>query len=137
MTVQEKTGFCTLCRSRCGSIYTVENDRLISARPAAGHSTGKAMCTKGKAAPELVHNPHRLLHPMRRTRPKGDPDPGWQRISWDEALDEVAQRLGELRRLHGAEAVAFGVTTPSGTPLCDSIEWVERFIRIFGSPNTC
>ena len=137
MTVQEKTGFCTLCRSRCGSIYTVEDDRLIGARPAAGHPTGKAMCTKGKAAPELVHNPHRLLYPMRRTRPKGDPDPGWQRISWEEALDEVAQRLGEVRRLHGAETVAFGVTTPSGTPLCDSIEWIERFIRIFGSPNTC
>lgn len=137
MTVQEKAGFCTLCRSRCGSIYTVENDRLISARPATGHPTGKAMCTKGKAAPELVHNPNRLLYPMRRTRPKHDPDPGWQRISWEEALSEVAQRLGEVRRLHGAEAVAFGVTTPSGTPLCDSIEWIERFIRLFGSPNIC
>jgi len=137
MAIEEKKGFCTLCRSRCGTVNTVENDCLIGVRPDSGHPTGKAMCTKGKAAPELVHNPHRILHPMRRTRPKGDPDPGWQRISWDEALDEVAQRLGEVRRTHGAEAVAFGVTTPSGTPLCDSIEWIERFIRIFGSPNTC
>lgn len=137
MTVEEKIGFCTLCRSRCGSINTVENDRLISVRPASEHPTGKAMCTKGKAAPELVHNPHRLLYPMRRTRPKGDPDPGWQRIGWEQALDEVAHRLDEVRKRHGAEAVAFGVTTPSGTPLCDSIEWIERFIRLFGSPNTC
>jgi len=137
MTVEEKIGFCTLCRSRCGSINTVEDDRLISVRPAAGHPTGKAMCTKGKAAPELVHSPRRLMHPMRRTRPKGDPDPGWRRISWEEALDEVAARLGQIKQRHGAEAVAFGVTTPSGTPLCDSIEWIERFIRLFGSPNTC
>ncbi len=73
---------------------------------------------------------------MRRTRPKGDADPGWVRISWDEALAETANRLRQIRRESGAEAVAFGVTTPSGTPMCDSIEWVERFIRLFGSPNT-
>jgi len=137
MTVEEKIGFCTLCRSRCGSINTVDNDRLISVRPAAGHPTGKAMCTKGKAAPELVHNPRRILHPMRRTRPKTEANPGWERISWDEAMGEVAQRLGRVRREHGAESVAFGVTTPSGTPLCDSIEWIQRFIRLFGSPNSC
>lgn len=137
MPPEEKIGFCTLCRSRCGSISLVHNDRLISVRPATGHPTGKAMCTKGKAAPELVHNPRRVLHPMRRTRPKGDADPGWTRISWDEALDEVAKRLGGIRDESGAQAVAFGVSTPSGTPLCDSIEWVERFIRLFGSPNIC
>ena len=137
MTVEEKTGFCTLCRSRCGTINLVEDDRLISVRPAVDHPTGKAMCTKGKAAPEPVHNPRRILHPMRRTRPKGDADPGWARISWEEALGEVAGQLGRIRDESGAEAVAFGVSTPSGTPLCDSIDWIERFIRLFGSPNIC
>lgn len=137
MTIEEKVGFCTLCRSHCGSINVVENDSLVSVRPDTGHPTGKAMCTKGKAAPELVHNPRRIFHPMRRTRPKGDADPGWVRISWDEALDEVARQLNRIRNESGAEAVAFGVTSPSGTPLCDSIEWIERFIRLFGSPNTC
>ncbi|MFK5073572.1 molybdopterin-dependent oxidoreductase, partial [Klebsiella pneumoniae] len=42
---------------------------------------------------------------------------------------------GAIRAESGAEAVAFGVTTPSGTPMVDSFEWVERFIRGFGSPN--
>ncbi|MGH6884678.1 MAG: molybdopterin-dependent oxidoreductase, partial [Geminicoccales bacterium] len=56
-------------------------------------------------------------------------------ISWDQALSEIAQRLGAIRAAHGAEAVAFAVTTPSGTPMVDSIEWVERFVRCFGSPN--
>src|SRR5439155_4859565 len=45
------------------------------------------LCVKGRAAPELVYAADRLLHPLRRTRPKGDPDPGWVRISWDEALE--------------------------------------------------
>jgi len=35
---------------------------------------------KGRAAPELVHHPERLLHPLRRTTPKGSVEPGWQRI---------------------------------------------------------
>ena len=72
---------------------------------------------------------------MRRTAPRGAADPGWIEISWDEALDEIAGRLGDIRKLSGAEAVAFAVTTPSGTPMVDSFEWVERFIRCFGSPN--
>ncbi len=130
-------GYCTLCRSRCGTLNTVRDRQLISVRPDASHPTGSAMCMKGRAAPELVHSPHRLRHPMRRTNPKNAADPGWQRISWDEALTEVASRLAAIRDESGAEAVAFAVTTPSGTPLSDSIDWIERFVRYFGSPNIC
>ena len=137
MKVEEKPGYCTLCRSRCGTLNTVHGDALISVRPDPSHPTGQAMCMKGRAAPELVHSPHRLRHPMRRTRPKGDADPGWVRIGWDEALAETAARLSAIRAESGAEAVAFAVTTPSGTPLSDSIDWIERFVRLFGSPNIC
>lgn len=128
-------GYCTLCRSRCGTLNTVGDDALLRVEPDTTHPTGKAMCMKGRAAPELVHSPHRVLYPMRRTTPKSDPDPGWQRISWEQALTEVAQKLASIRDQSGAHAVAFGVTTPSGTPLSDSIDWIERFIRSFGSPN--
>lgn len=136
MPAIEKKGYCTLCRSRCGTVNVVEDHRLVEVRPDPEHPNGRAMCMKGRAAPELVHSPHRLMHPMKRTRPKTDPDPGWVRIGWDEALDTVADRLGTIRRTEGAEAVAFAVTTPSGTPLSDSIDWIERFVRSFGSPNT-
>lgn len=136
MVQEVKSGFCTLCRSRCGTLNRVENDALIAVEPDPSHPNGAAMCRKGKAAPELVHHPDRLTTPLRRTAPKGAADPGWQRISWDEALTEIAHRLGDIRRESGAHAVAFGVTTPSGTPLSDSIDWIERFVRVFGSPNT-
>ena len=63
---------------------------LVALEPDPSHPTGQALCVKGKAAPELVHHPERLLHPLRRTNPKGAPDPGWEPISWDEALDLVA-----------------------------------------------
>ena len=71
----------------------VEDGRLVAVEPDPSHPTGQALCAKGRAAPELVYHPERLLYPMRRTRPKGDPDPGWQRISWDEALDLTATTL--------------------------------------------
>lgn len=135
MTTREIPGYCTLCRSRCGALYTVEGERLLAARPNPAHPTGKALCPKGRAAPEIVHDPRRPTRPLRRTRPKGDPDPGWVEISWEEALAETAERLGAIRAESGAESVAFAVTTPSGTPIVDSIEWIERFVRLFGSPN--
>lgn len=129
-------GYCALCRSRCGCISVVRDGRLVAVEPDPEHPTGKALCAKGRAAPELVHAPDRLLHPMRRTNPKGAADPGWRRISWDEALDETAAAMRRIAEESGPEAVAFAVTTPSGTAMSDAIHWVERLIRAFGSPNT-
>ena len=108
-------GFCALCRARCGCLSVVENGRLVAVEPNPEHPTGAALCAKGRAAPDLVYSPDRLLYPMKRTRPKGDADPGWQRIGWDEALDIAVGALGRLRDSGGPESVAFSVTTPSAT----------------------
>jgi anaerobic selenocysteine-containing dehydrogenase len=137
MEVSEKVGFCTLCRSRCGTLNRVENGRLVSVSALPSHPTGSAICPKGRAAPEIAHSSRRLQKPLRRTRPKTDPDPGWREIEWDEALDEIAAQFDKIRRESGPEAVAFVVSSPSGTPMSDSFEWIDRFIRIFGSPNHC
>jgi anaerobic selenocysteine-containing dehydrogenase/ferredoxin-NADP reductase len=133
--VDIKAGFCTLCRSRCGSLNHVVDGHLIAVEPNPAHPTGAALCAKGRAAPEMIGSPRRLTKPLKRTRPRTDPDAGWVEISWNEALETIADKLGDIRSLHGAEAVAFAVTTPSGTPMVDSFEWVERFVRCFGSPN--
>ncbi|MCC8951918.1 molybdopterin-dependent oxidoreductase [Bradyrhizobium sp. Pear77] len=132
---QRLPGYCTLCRSRCGSVTVVEDGRVVGVEVLNNHPTGGALCAKGRAAPEIVASPRRLTVPLKRTRPRDAADPGWVEVSWDEALTEIADRLGRIRAESGAEAVAFGVTTPSGTPMVDSFEWVERFIRGFGSPN--
>ena len=93
---QRIKGFCALCRSRCGCISVVRDGVLVAVEPDPDHPTGRALCAKGRAAPELVNAPERLLYPMRRTAPKGAEDPGWQRISWDEALDETAAALKRI-----------------------------------------
>jgi anaerobic selenocysteine-containing dehydrogenase len=128
--------FCTQCRSRCGCVAVVEDGRLSGIEPLPGHPTGDKLCPKGRAAPELVYHTDRLTRPMRRTNPKGAADPGWQPISWDEALDEIALRLRTVAATHGPEQVAFSATTPSGTHISDGISWIERFVRAYGSPNS-
>lgn len=133
---QRIAAFCTQCRSRCGCVAVVEDGRLQGIEPLPSHPTGQALCPKGRAAPELVYHPDRVTRPLRRTQPKGAADPGWTPIGWDEALAEIAARLSDIRAAHGAEQVAFSVTTPSGSHISDSISWIERFIRAYGSPNT-
>lgn len=133
---EEKRGFCTLCKSRCGAIFTIEDGRLTGVRPDPDHPTGTAMCPKGRSAPEIAHSTNRLATPLRRTNPKTDPDPGWVPVSWDEAMEEIAAKIGAIAAESGPESVAFAVATPSGTMVSDATEWIERFVRLFGSPNT-
>src|SRR5213592_572862 len=104
-------GYCALCRSQCGCISVVEDGRLVAVEPDPSHPTGQALCAKGRAAPELVYHPERLKYPLRRTRPKGDPDPGWERVSWDEALDDIAKRLLSIHERHGSQSIALGKGT--------------------------
>ena len=136
-STQRIPGYCALCVSRCGSIAVVEEGRFVKLEPDPSHPTGQALCAKGRAAPELVYHPDRLLYPLKRTRPKGDPDPGWQRISWDEALDLTAAGLRRVADQHGPESVVFSVVSPSTSASVDSGIWVERLMRAFGSPNSC
>jgi anaerobic selenocysteine-containing dehydrogenase len=130
-------GYCAMCVSRCGSIAVIENGRFVALEPDPSHPTGKALCAKGRAAPELVYHPDRLLYPMKRTRPKGDPDPGWQRISWDEALDRTAAGLQKIAAEHGPQSVAFSMVSTSTSASVDSAVWIQRLMNAFGSPNLC
>ncbi len=128
-------GFCALCRSRCGAHFVVEGGQLTGVEPWQGHPTGGALCAKGRAAPELQYHPQRLTTPLRRTTPKTDPDPRWEAVSWDEALADIAARLTAIRAESGAEAVAFSAASPGASAISDSLEWIERLIFTFGSPN--
>jgi anaerobic selenocysteine-containing dehydrogenase len=87
-------------------LVTVEGDRLTAIEPApsAGFApnlaTPEGPCLKGLSYVERQHSPDRMLHPLRR-----GPDGGFRRIGWDEALNEIAERLDGVRRDHGPQAV--------------------------------
>jgi anaerobic selenocysteine-containing dehydrogenase len=133
-TSTEVATYCPLCVSRCGARATVR-DGSFSLDRDPSHPTGKVLCVKGREAPAIAAHPDRLQHPMRRTTPKGSADPGWERISWEQALGTVADRLRGLARDHGPESVVFSSVSPSTSPIVDCIDWIQRLQRAFGSPN--
>src|SRR5215469_5604557 len=118
--------FCALCVARCGAVGVVENGRFTRLEPDPSHPTGQALCAKGRAAPELVYSRERLTHPLRRTRPKGDADPGWERIGWDEALDLTAAAMRRVAERDGPQAVALTLSSPSTTAIGDSSGFIQR-----------
>ena len=134
MAIEQLHTYCAMCISRCGVVATVEDGRLtkVSADPA--HPNG-CICVKGTAAPEIVYSPDRLRSPMKRTRPKGDSDPGWATISWDEAMELTASRLRDIKIKYGPEAVVFARATPAGSATADFEPWLQRLANAFGSPN--
>src|SRR5579871_950098 len=133
--VRQVKGYCSLCIARCGTIATVTNGSFTRLDPDPTHPTGAAICAKGRAAPELVYHKERLKRPLRRTRPKGDSDPGWEEISWDAALDQIAAAMRHIAEQHGPEAVAFSQSSPSTTAIADSAAFVTRLMNAFGTPN--
>lgn len=130
-------GYCAQCVSRCGAVAVVDQGQFVALEPDPSHPTGAALCAKGRAGPELVYHPDRLLYPLQRTRPKGAADPGWQRISWDEALDRTATALRTFATADGPESVVFSVASPSTSASDDSAVWIQRLMNVFGSPNLC
>ncbi len=133
-TSTEVATYCPLCVSRCGARATVSNGTFTLNRDPS-HPTGKVLCVKGKEAPAITAHPERLRYPMRRTNAKGSADPGWRRISWDEALEAISGRLRALARDHGPESVVFSSVSPSTSAIVDCVEWIQRLQRSFGSPN--
>ncbi|MFQ5613412.1 MAG: molybdopterin-dependent oxidoreductase [Anaerolineae bacterium] len=121
---------CLLCPSGCGVLARVADGRLVKLEGNPMHpiNTG-ALCPKGQAAPELLYNPDRLTGPLRRAGERGSGQ--WQPITWDEAVQTVAQKLADLRAGGHPEQAAFlyGETRGQMRPL------IERFMQAIGSPN--
>jgi len=132
---QHVRGYCALCTAHCATIATLENGRVTRLEADHDHPNGGVICIKGKAAPELVYHAERLNYPLKRTRPKNNPDPGWQRVSWEEALNDIAAHLVAIRERYGAPAMALGKGTKSGTSVDDAERWLGRFLYLYGSPN--
>ena len=105
---------CRMCHGVCGVLVHIQNGRVveITGDPDCPTSCGY-ICPKGRASVELLYHPDRLKFPLKRMGVKGENQ--WQRISWDEALDTIAERLLTFKREFGAESVVTIIGT--GRPL--------------------
>ncbi|WP_237572778.1 molybdopterin-containing oxidoreductase family protein [Mycolicibacterium lacusdiani] len=106
--VEYKPTFCRICEPLCGMIATVEDGRLTALRPDSDHplSAGFA-CQKGIAFTEVVNDPDRVTTPLRRR------DGGFEPVSWDEALGDIAARCADIHRRHGSGAFAWYMGNPA------------------------
>ncbi len=98
-------GACHLdCPDACSWDVTVENGRAVDLHGARDHPfTQGNLCVKVNPYLEHTQSPDRLLHPLRRVGKKGAGE--FERISWDEALDEISTRFQEVIAHHGSEAI--------------------------------
>lgn len=85
---------CFNCESACGLLAYIDKDtgeiRRFEGNPAHPGSRGRN-CAKGPATLNQVHDPERILYPLRRKGPRGSGE--WERVSWDEVLDDIAGRM--------------------------------------------
>ncbi|GAB4588283.1 molybdopterin-containing oxidoreductase family protein [Nocardia sp. IFM 10818] len=98
-------GACPLdCPDGCSWVVTVEDGVAVGLRGNREHPvTRGALCVKVNRYLEQLKSDERMLHPMRRVGRKGEGR--FERISWDEALGEIAERVGGIVREHGGEAI--------------------------------
>ncbi len=126
---QEIKAACRGCHGGCMHILTVEDGRLVKVRPDPdGPLNHGHACVKGMSIIEQMYHPDRLLYPLRRKGPRGRGT--WERITWDEAYDEIVRRLTQLREAYGPECVA--LTTGTGR---HHLAHLWRFGNVLGTPN--
>jgi anaerobic selenocysteine-containing dehydrogenase len=116
---------CRGCHGGCGVIATVQDGRVVKIEgdPQSPISYG-TLCSKGLAVLQIAYHPERILHPMKRT------SKGWERISWDEALDTVAEAFRRVIREYGPESLFIGQGTGR-----DYESHFSRFGNLLGTPN--
>lgn len=116
---------CRGCHGGCGVIAFVKNGKVVKIEgdPDSPISHG-TLCSKGLAVTQLAYHPDRILYPMK----KGSK--GWQRISWDEALDAIASKFKKVIKEYGPESIFVGYGTGR-----DYETFLYRFANLLGTPN--
>ncbi len=123
-----KKSVCFFCHFNCGVLVEVKDGRVVGVKP--DRDFNFSACEKTRMAEEFHYHPDRLNYPLKRDGARGQGK--WKRISWEQALDEIAERLGEIKERYGPEALC----TIKGDSHTD--RWAEtRFLNLFGSPNHC
>ncbi|WP_218252828.1 molybdopterin-containing oxidoreductase family protein, partial [Candidatus Magnetobacterium casense] len=120
---------CRVCHGGCGAIVYSDGRRVLRVKGDVQSPISRGwMCIKGLKSADIANHPQRLTTPLKR---KGQRGQGlWQKISWQEALDEIAQKIDDLRIQHGAESIVIG----QGTGRHHYMH-VVRFANALGTPN--
>ena len=126
-----KKPVCFHCHQRCGLLAHMENGKMVKVTGNPDHPVSHGyICVKGRAQVEELYSPDRLNYPLKRVGERGEGK--WQRITWDQALDEIADKMKSIKGEYGAEAVCIGEGTDNTG--VQNAAWA--FLNQFGTPNT-
>ena len=123
--------FCHVCPGHCSRKMTVEDGKIVAVERDLESGLPSEWCTytRGRIIPEVCSHPDRLKYPQKRVGAKGEGK--WKRISWDEALDTIAEKLNDLKGKYGPESVGLCLGEPKGMEFA----FGQRFASAFGTPN--
>jgi len=120
---------CTICYHSCGMNVLVEDGRIKKVEGLKDHPLNKGqLCPKGEKAIELVYHPDRLKYPLKKVNGR------WERMTWDDALTEIADKSQKLKSEFGPEILSI-FSGSIGVENLEMMELAQRFKGAFGSPN--
>ncbi|MCD8317005.1 MAG: molybdopterin-dependent oxidoreductase, partial [Eggerthellaceae bacterium] len=130
--IQHIRSTCRGCgKMECGVWVTVQDGRVIKTEgDESAFQNAGSHCAKGQASLQAAYHPDRLRYPLKRTNPKGE-DPGWERISWDEAYEAVVDGIHECQDKYGNETFF----CMGGTSRIWAMAPYGTFKTLFSSPN--
>jgi len=119
---------CRMCAERCGLNIYMEDDIIVDIDGYTNQPYNKGViCSKGRAAIDLVYHPDRILKPLKKT------DRGWQEITLNQALDEISERFLKIQEKYGPRSMS--VWKGEAVGFAQEEDIARRFIHAAGSPN--
>ncbi len=117
---------CTHCAVGCGIKAQVQNGVWVRQEVASDHPVSRGgHCCKGAGAIDMVTSEKRLTSPMKRVNGK------WQKISWEQALDEVCGKLLDIRKKDGPDAVHWN----GSAKVSNEMAYLQRKLAAFWGTN--
>ena len=125
----KKRTLCKGCSHRCSIYIEFADGKPVKVTPDRQDDPQAQLCPRVYALVfERTNHPERLLYPLKRVGERGEGK--WERISWGQALDEIAAKLEEIKNNYGAEAVTLHAANGFSVS-----QVARRFLNLFGSPN--
>ena len=127
MAVTTQKTFCRICEAQCGLVVHTDDGVVTKIEPNEDHVASKGYaCIKGLRMGDFAQTPDRLTQPLKKVNGKFEP------ISWDKALQEIAERLNAIHAEHGGEAIAAYMGNPIGFSIVPSM-MMSFFVTAFGA----
>jgi anaerobic selenocysteine-containing dehydrogenase len=125
-----KNVVCSSCDGFCPVAVKVNDGRVVKITTRDHPLFRDVLCMKGAYAHKGFAHPDRLMHPIKRAAGRGDNS--WTQVSWDQAMDDIAERLQKVVAEHGPESFAVAASYAN---IGNDNGLTRRFMNLLGSPN--